>query len=110
VCFDFHYKFEIFLFLQRTQQDISTNLHKYSRKVPRYSCHILMKREFSRRGFREISRKTVQREPRSSMLTDTHMTKLRVVFRSIANSPKKTAALLEPQPSARTHEVSRRNR
>jgi len=53
-------------------------------------------------NFWEISWKTVQRGPNSSMLTDTHMTKLRVVFRNIAYSPKNSRTIRATTCSANT--------
>ena len=45
---------EAFLILDKIQRDIIINVHKPSCKVTPYSCHILMKFEFSR----QISKNT----------------------------------------------------
>ena len=59
-------------------------------------------------NFREILWKTFQRGPSSSMLTVTHMTKLRVVFRNIANSPKNSNTIRATTCSANTWSIMKK--
>jgi len=66
---------QTYLILRRIQRDIITNLRNYSRKVPRCSCQIWMKLNFSRQIFEKcsdtkISWKSVQWEPNRSVRTD----------------------------------------
>ena len=44
-----------FLILRKIQRDIIKNVHRYSFKVPRYSCQILTKPEFSLQTLEESS-------------------------------------------------------
>jgi hypothetical protein len=43
--------FEIFLIIRRIQRDIIINVQSVFMQITRYSCHILMKLEFSRQIF-----------------------------------------------------------
>jgi len=89
---------ETFLILRRIQQDIIINVHKFSISVPRYSCQILLKLEFSPHIFEQYSNSSFVRNPSCGgrvvpcEWTHTHrrtnMANLIVSMRNIANEPK----------------------
>jgi hypothetical protein len=80
-----------FLILRTIQRDIVTNLRKYSFQVPRYSCQILMKLEFSGQIFEKCSDIKFHENPSSGSRVvpcgRTETTRLIVVFRNFANAP-----------------------
>ena len=54
---------ETFLVLRRIQRDIIINVHKFSITVPRYSCQISLKLEFSPHIFEQHSNSSFVKNP-----------------------------------------------
>jgi hypothetical protein len=92
---------EIFFILRRDERGMTENIHWSSRKVPFYSCHILMKLEFSRQIFAKSSNTEFHENPSSESRvpcgqTDgREMTKLIVAFRCLVNAPKNGSELTD---------------
>jgi hypothetical protein len=95
LCYSLQLLSEIFFILRRIQRDTIINVHRSLRKLPHYSCQVLMKLEISWQIFENYSNTKFHENPSSGsrvvpMWTDgqTGKTKLIVAFRSFANAPK----------------------
>ena len=88
-----------FIILRKIERGIIVDVHTFSCRVPRYSCHISMKLEFSRDILEQIFKMSnyIKIRPIGTELfhadRQSDMTKLIVAFRNFANTPSSVKVL-----------------